>query len=71
MRSTVLPTVWARQSSITALPQMPDPLGWRLDLAVLQMGVALRNPHIGMAEHPRDHRHRPAAYHRVPGQGVA
>ena len=35
------------------------------------MGVAQSSAHVGMAEKPRDHRHRHTVHHRVTGMGMS
>ena len=50
---------------------MSHPLRRFLDLAISQMGVTQRRPHIGMTEQPGDDRNRHAVHHRVAGMGVA
>ena len=46
-------------------------LGRGLDLAISQMGVTQRRPHIGMTKQPGDDRNRHAVHHRVTGMGMA
>ena len=46
------------------------PLRRRLDLAISQMGVTQRGPHIGMTKQAGDHRHRHAVHHCVAGMGM-
>ena len=48
-----------------------DPFGCRLDVAVCEMSVAQRHPHIGMAEQARDHRDRHPVHDRMARHGMA
>ena len=50
---------------------MSHSLGRCLDLAISQMGVTQRRPHIGMTKQPGDDRNRHAVHHRVTGMGMA
>ena len=50
---------------------LSHPLRRCLDLAISQMGVTQRRPHIGMAKQLGDDRNRHAVHHRVACVGVA
>ena len=50
---------------------VPNPLGRFLDFAVSEMGVAHGHPDVGMAQQPRDDRHRDPAHHRLARMRVA